>query len=70
MLTPVRSLRAASPPFAESLRPHAGGHKVAVAHPPGTTQKVSQAVGDAGGGVASPLLCCRVAWKTFHNIQD
>lgn len=51
----------ASPPPAEGLGAHVGGHKVAVAHPPRSAEEVGQAVGDAGGGVAGSLLCCNAA---------
>lgn len=50
-----------SPPSAESLGTHVGGHKVAVAHAPRSAEEVSQAVSHAGGSVAGSLLCCNAA---------
>lgn len=58
---PERSHLDASPPPAEGLGAHVGGHKVAVAHPPRSAEEVGQAVGDAGGSVAGSLLCCNAA---------
>lgn len=58
---PERSHLDVSPPPAEGLGAHVGGHKVAVAHAPRSAQEVGQAVSDAGGGVAGSLLCCNAA---------
>lgn len=55
-------LGASSPP-AEGLGAHVGWDEVVLAHCPWPAQEVCQAVGDTGGCVAGPLLCCYTAFQ-------